>query len=391
MSKRLKKTQFFIFTAFLIVSVGDVKASLLNSPRLINQDSSEYSLDDIQQAYDAFNQHLYDSERKLYYRDSNHGEAVAAIWTQAIYWDMAMNAYKLQPTIKNRQRIEDIYQGNYEHYKGYDWYAYPDVWFIYDDIMWWVISMARAYEITGEGKYLAHAVSGFNRVWYGIPELDIGSYDTEKGGMFWDWTMGRKGKMACINYPTVIAAALLYNTTKDELYLNKAKEVYDWSRNNLFNQKTGEVADSKHGEGEPHWKPHTYNQGTCVGAAVELYKITEDGMYLSDAVLAADFTRDQMSSPSQILPFDKGEEQGIYHAIFGQYIARLAEDCDKPEYLDWIQKNISLGWKNRDRARNLTTRNFSKKASNKEIISAYDASGIIGLMLAPSSLPKRKK
>lgn len=390
MIKRLKKIQFFIFAAFLIVSVGDVNASLLNSPRLINQDSSECSLDDIQQAYDAFNQYLYDSERKLYYRDSDQGEAVAAIWTQAIYWDMAMDAYKLEPTKENKQRIEDIYQGNYKHYAGYDWYGYPDIWFIYDDIMWWVISMARAYELTGEGKYLSHAVSGFNRVWYGIPELDIGSYDAEEGGMFWDWTMGRKGKMACINYPTVIAATLLYDITKDGLYLEKAKEVYDWSRNNLFDQETGEVADSKHGDGEPHWKPHTYNQGTCIGAAVELYKITEDDTYLSDAVLAADFTRNRMSSPSQILPFDKGEEQGIYHAIFGQYIVRLAEDCNKPEYLDWIQKNISLGWGNRDRIRNLTTRDFSRKASGNETISAYDASGIIGLMLA-SSLPKREK
>ena len=245
--------------------------------------------------------------------------------------------------------------------------------------------MARAYELTGESKYLDHAVSGFTRVWYGIPELDAGSYDEEKGGMFWAWTKGRSGKMACINYPTVIAATLLYNITENKNYLDKAKDVYSWSRNNLFDQETGEVADSKHGDGEPNWKPHTYNQGTCIGAAVELYKITEDEDYLSDAILAADFTRDSMSSSSQVLHFDKGEEQGIYHAIFGQYIAQLAKDCDRPEYLDWIRKNISIGWKNRDKVRGLTTRDFSKKVSAKETISAFDASGIVGLMLVSAS------
>src|SRR5690625_4473546 len=381
--------QFYCSIAIVFLLTFGTKSNALSfkesNIRVEKEDSISYSKEDVQEAYRAFNEYIYDPDRKLYYRDSDRPEAVAAIWTQAVYWDMAMNAYKLDPTVENRQRIEDIYQGNYDHYKAYDWYGFPDVWFIYDDIMWWVISMARAYELTGESKYLEHAVSGFTRVWYGIPELDVGSYDKEKGGMFWAWTKGRSGKMACINYPTVIAATLLYNITENKNYLDKAKDVYSWSRNNLFDQETGEVADSKHGDGEPNWKPHTYNQGTCIGAAVELYKITEDDDYLFDDILAADFTRDSMSSSSQVLHFDKGEEQGIYHAIFGQYIAQLAKDCDRPEYLDCIRKNISIGWKNRDKVRGLTTRDFSKKVSAKETISAYDASGIVGLMLVSAS------
>lgn len=378
---------FLVFIVFFLeVKAGVSEINVHNFKNMNSEDSTYFINDEFNIAYHSFNNALYDPVRKLYYRDTKQGKDVAAIWTQAIYWDMAMNAYKADPIKQNKQLIEDIYLGCYNYYAGFDWYNYPDVWFIYDDIMWWVISMARAYELTGEGKYLAHSVSGFNRVWYGIPGLDIGSYDPIEGGMFWDWTMGRKGKMACINYPTVIASLLLYNITNDKAYLNKAKDVYDWSRNNLFNKETGEVADSKHGHGEPHWKSHTYNQGTCIGAAVELYRVTKEETYLSDAVLAADFTRNQMSSRSQVLPFDKGEEQGIYHAIFGQYVVKLAHDCNKPEYLNWLHKNISLGWQNRDRNRNLTTRDFSKKVSDIETISSYDASGIVGIMLAIASL-----
>ncbi|MCY4780112.1 hypothetical protein ORI89_10650 [Sphingobacterium sp. UT-1RO-CII-1] len=382
----MKKHICFFISVLTPVFVG-VRAEILNlnEPflKVEKLDTSTYSKEDLKQAYQSFNDELYDPMRKLYFRDSKKGTEVAAIWTQAIYWDMAMNAYKAEPSKQNKQRIEDIYQGCYEYYAGYDWYSHPDVWFIYDDIMWWVISMARAYELTGEEKYLAHAVSGFNRVWYGVPELDIGSFDREKGGMFWDWTMGRAGKMSCINYPTVVASALLYKITQNESYLEKAKDVYSWSRKNLFNTATGEVADSKHGDGEPHWKPHGYNQGTCVGAAVDLYKITGEMHYLNDAVLAADFTKNTMSI-SGILPFDTGEEQGIYHAILGQYIVQLAKEVNQPEYLNWMKKNITVGWNNRNE-RNLTTRNISEKTSDHKIISAYDASGVVGLMLAVSS------
>lgn len=385
----MKKHICFFISVLIPVFIG-VRAEILDINdndrvfKSVKADEPLYSKEVLTQAYHAFNNALYDPVRKLYFRDSKQEKEVAAIWTQAIYWDMAMNAYKGDPSKENKQRIDDIYQGCYDYYAGYDWYSYPDVWFIYDDIMWWVISMARAYELTGEEKYLAHAVSGFNRVWYGVPELDIGSFDKEKGGMFWDWTMGRAGKMSCINYPTVIASTLLYKITQNESYLTKAKDVYNWSRANLFNSETGEVADSKHGDGKPHWKPHSYNQGTCIGAAIDLYKITGQQDYLNDAVLAANFTKNIMSR-FEILPFDTGEEQGAYHAILGQYIAQLADQANRPEYLVWLQKNIALGWSNRNKS-NLTTRNFAKKTSDNEIISAYDGSGVVGLMLAVSSI-----
>lgn len=41
-------------------------------------------------------------------------------------------------------------------------------------MMWWIISLARAYEITNDPKYLAHASSGFYHVWKE-------SYDKERG------------------------------------------------------------------------------------------------------------------------------------------------------------------------------------------------------------------
>lgn len=47
-----------------------------------------------------------------------------------------------------------------------------------------------------------------------------------------------------------------------EAYLAKGKEIYEWAVKNLVDSNTGEVADSKHGEGNPAWSDHVYNQAT---------------------------------------------------------------------------------------------------------------------------------
>jgi predicted alpha-1,6-mannanase (GH76 family) len=205
--------------------------------------------------------------------------------------------------------INDIYQGNYNQYDGYNW-DNTKTWFIYDDMMWWVIALARANQLTGNDVYLQKAISGFNRVWNG-------SYDSVNGGMFWDFK--HSGKNACINYPTVIAAMRLYKITGDAAYLDKAKSIYRWAKANLFDAASGRVADHKIGNNPPGYEDYTYNQGTAIGAAVMLYKETKDKAYLADAKLAADYTRSKMSA-NGILPAEGDfNEQGILKAIFAQY------------------------------------------------------------------------
>ena len=81
---------------------------------------------------------------------------MAAIWVQAIYWDVAMHVYERTKDKKQLQFIKDIYAGNYKQYDGYNWNNHK-VWFIWDDMMWWVMAFARAHQITGDTMYLADA------------------------------------------------------------------------------------------------------------------------------------------------------------------------------------------------------------------------------------------
>jgi DUF1680 family protein len=254
--------------------------------------------------------------------------------------------------------------------------------------MWWVITLARTYLITGDTTWLNLSESGFERVWSGSKALkDNGSYDPVAGGMFWAWNQEhpegtptpRMGKMACINYPTVIGAMTLFEATGDSAYFVKGQEIYDWARNNLFDKRAGSVADSRHGRGRPDWKMHVYNQATCIGAAVMLYKATGDSFYLEDAVLAADYTKNQMSG-NGFLHVENGIEQGIYHAIFAQYIIRLIEDGGQSQYLSWLRENINAGWANRSASSGVTYKDYANPTPDLAAIESYDASAIPALM-----------
>lgn len=423
-----KKMKQYIFTIICLMSTAFLSAcndDKMAKPYIPDYEIvPEYTNADTWAAYDAFNQYLLD-ENKYIYKGSTADEAAvdrhngaAAIWCQPIYWDMAVNAYKRAKAEGNTDKekeyktlSEKLFDGNKAHYANFD---FDDNntntgWFIYDDIMWWTISLARAYEEFGGEEYLDLSEKSFGRVWYGSPKVgDTGSYaDPEKGlggGMFWQWqpiqnpkpNEADHGKMACINFPTVVAALTLYNNVPEgrtdsaepypnyqtkEQYLAKGKEIYDWAVDNLVDISTGQVADSRHGNGNPAWKDHLYNQATYIGASVLLYKATQEEQYLENAITAADYTMNTMSGTFDLLPFETGVEQGIYTAIFAQYIAMLVHDCGQEQYLPFLQRNINYGWANRDKTRDICGGDYTKLVEEGDAVESYAASGIPALML----------
>lgn len=354
---------------------GAVPASAaVVSARPASSGKAAYTSEDVTRAIDAFHQAFYDPEMKLY-TISSDGKGRAAIWVQAIYWDMMMNAYKRTKAPAYRRLIDEIYEGGYEQYDKFNWNNKIE-WFIYDDMMWWIISLARAYETTGDPKYLADAASGFYHVWKE-------AYDPERGGLWWNFA--HDAKMACINYPTVVGSMTLYAVTKKADYLEKAKAVYAWSREVFFDAAQGRIADNMHYHFQRRdgmdidWTTQLYNQATFIGSAVMLYKATGEKAYLDDAVLAADYVREKMCTAEGLLPFKNGVEQGIYAAIFAQYVIRLIEDGGQTQYLDWLRQNIDAAWKNRDKKRNLTFKDASRVCP-EGVMESYDASGCPALM-----------
>ena len=385
-----------------------------------NQKKHAYTNEDVWAAYEGFNNTLLDSNKYIYKTNSSYASAVdrrngaAAIWCQPIYWDMAMNAYKLAKAQKDKKKTreykelcEKIFAGNKAQYANFDFDDNNENtgWFIYDDIMWWTISLARAYELFGTDEYLKLSEESFSRVWYGSKKVgDTGSYADPAqglgGGMFWQWqpisnprpNKAGDAKLACINFPTVVAALTLYNNvpkgrkeSTDESpkyqtrkqYIAKGKEIYEWAVENLLDKETGRV----HGHNMPAWNAHVYNQATFIGASVLLYKATGEKHYLDNAILGADYTVKVASAEHNLLPFEAGIEQGIYTAIFAEYIAMLVYDCGQTQYIPFLKRNIEVGWANRDKTRDVCRGEYHKKLLKDEVIDSYSASGIPALML----------
>ena len=66
------------------------------------------------QAYEGFNNNLLDKNKYIYKTNTSYTEAkdrwngAAAIWCQPIYWDMAMNAYKLACKTNDNKRKKEL-------------------------------------------------------------------------------------------------------------------------------------------------------------------------------------------------------------------------------------------------------------------------------------------
>lgn len=378
-----------------------------------------YDMETVWKAYDAFNEHLLDSKKGIYKTNTKFEHATdrfngaAAIWCQPMYLDMAMDAMNLAKKVGDKKRAKEyeklalkIYKGNKKQYEGFNTHDNNENtgWFIYDDIQWWTITLARAYAQFGKKEMLKYSEEAFSRVWYGSKKVgDTGSYDREAGGMFWQWQPIKNpkpnrswhGKMACINFPTVVACMELYKVVPEnrkpssdevplyqtrEQYLAKAKEIYAWAVDHLFNSETGLVADHIHGD-RPNWKGHVYNQATFIGASAMLYQVTGEKHYLDNAIKATDYVVNVMSARHGVLPFERGIEQGIYTAIFAEYVDILVHDLGQTQYLPFLQNTINVGWSNRDKTRNITGGYYARRMREGSNVDSYSASGIPALML----------
>ncbi|QEH42033.1 glycoside hydrolase family 76 protein [Chitinophaga sp. XS-30] len=362
------KKMFLLLVAFASLSCSKSDTGGGPSPEPPPLPVVSYTAKDANAAFNTFNAVFYSTKDKLYYSTTERKD-IGSIWTQAVYWDLVMNTWKRTKDPAHLAMITDVYQGGYNRYDKFNWNN-RTVWFIHDDMMWWIISLARAHRITGNEDYLASSIAGFQRVW-------DESYDAEGGGMWWDFN--KTGKNSCINYPTVIAAMTLYDITGETAYLDKAKSIYSWGLANLYDPAKGRVADNNV-NGNKGWSDYTYNQGTFIGAAVMLYKATGEQSYLDNAKQAADYTKNVMCDADGILPAEGDwNEQGVLKAIFGHYLMTLVNEGGQAQYLPWVRHNINTAWGNRDATRGITYRNY-KVPCPGGVVQSYEASSAVMLM-----------
>jgi autotransporter-associated beta strand protein len=210
-----------------------------------------------------------------------------------------------------------------------------------DDIMWMVIACARAYQKTLNVTYRDAARNNFDSCYARAWSSDLG------GGLWWKSPLNTS-KNACVNGPGAIAAYLLYQIYGDTNYLAKAQAIFQWERNNLFEPATGKIYDSMHISGSKDMVAITYNQGTFIGAAHLLG-------HTNDAMLAANYTKNSMTSAGGILPqYEEDSDLGGFNGIFLRWMSKyMRERGLESQFQPWLQQNANAAW-NMRRADNLS-------------------------------------
>lgn len=215
--------------------------------------------------------------------------------------------------------------------------------FYNDDMEWLGIACLRAYEATGDKEY--KQVAEF--LW---EEVKKGWTNVHGGGIMWR-TDTPEEKNACSNGPGALLALKLYSINKSPKELEWAKKIFEWQNNTLVDPLTGLVWDNISYQNEKAVINKelvlTYNQGTHIGAAMQLFTHTGDQQYLTAAWKT---TKSLITSPKLtfegVLRSEGQGDGGLFKGILVRYLTLLAEspamsDEKKKELIGFLAYNAN--------------------------------------------------
>lgn len=272
-----------------------------------------------------------------YFNTNNSGNTSFQYWPQAHALDVLIDAYLRTNDAAYENYIAQWFEG-VKLKNGNSFYN-----LFYDDMEWNALAILRAYQATNEKKYKEAVL----QIWEYIKQ---GWNSNADGGITWKKGM-EYSKNACSNGPACILAARLYREFGDEQNKEWAIKIYNWLKSTLVNINNGMVYDninSETGEINKEWI-FTYNQGTYIGSAVELYKIFNEKIYLNDAVLAANYTISSLVDNS-LLKNEGTGDGGLFKGIFVRYFVDLMQQerldaTTKKRYIQFLKYNAETLWK----------------------------------------------
>ena len=318
-------------------------------------------------AMDTLNRVYWDGTQQYFRRTPGPDGKRLDFWMTAHVWECVMDATERHGDAAYKQQIGQVYDGFLEAHP--DWRGNP----YNDDVMWWTIACVRAHRLTGEQRYLDKAKAEFDRLY--AQEVD----DTLDGGMWWK-SDEHETKNACVNGPAAITALDLAAALQDETYANKGRDLYAWERAKLFDTQTGAVYDNMNTkERVTRWR-FTYNQGTFIGAALRLYRATNEKQYLDDAALAGRYMRERLCNEDGILKSEGQGDGGTFKLIGVRYMVELAEVTKDQVTLDWLGKNADTVWKNRRASDGIMGFDWSRPVKDDEVIECQSAAGGVVLL-----------
>jgi len=215
----------------------------------------------------------------------------------------------------------------------------------FDDEAWMAIALLRAYDLTGDTLAKDRAEALVQDIESSAP--DATCCGSQPGGLWWDRQHTQKATAA--NAGTVIAAVRLFARGGDVRHLDFARKVFaDWSAQ-MVDPASGQVADHVLPSGEKVWWRFSYNEGTMIGAALELHRATGDAAYLDSARRIGAFlaAKETVSSAAGAVLSDGPGCTGDcdqFKGIAQRYLAALAVADPAGGWGALVQTNAEAIW-----------------------------------------------
>lgn len=259
----------------------------------------------------------------------------------------AYNALAAHPVFGERyyQALREVLAGLEAYYDsseqpaGYDSYILADggAQKYYDDNEWLGIEFIRAYRLLKDAQYLEKAAEMFRYAISGWSE-DMG------GGIYWR-EKDFDTKNTCSNGPAAVLALLLYEETREALYMEWAIKILEWLKP-LKSPTLGVYWDAVKLDGSIDERLFTYNIGTPIHAYALLYKITKGKQYLDEACALSEagyhyFGQLDSKSGKKILPNTPWFNVVLLRGLIELY---QVDPSHNPLYLDFLKDNLEHAW-----------------------------------------------
>ena len=231
-------------------------------------------------------------------------------WTQAHALEVTVDAAARTGSTELRDRIRAHVAGIVRRNGGGIVNRY------YDDMAWMGIALLRADEVAG-----ADTGALVRELWAAIRA----GWDDRHGGIVWRRDDPRPYMNAPANGPAAILGARLHRRYGDPADLDWARRIAGWLQETLVDPASGIVWDGTHPyEGRSVDRTvWTYNQGTVVGAEVQLWQLTGDRAHLERARRTAGATLNWYGEGG--FPVEGTGDGSVFKGILARYLGDLVK------------------------------------------------------------------
>ena len=232
----------------------------------------------------------------------------------------------------------------------------------YDDNVWLGIDFTDTYQMTQEQKYLDKA----QLIWKFI---ESGTDSILGGGIYW-CEQKKESKNTCSNAPGSVLALKLFKATNDSSYFEKGKKLYEWTQRNLQDSADYLYFDNIRLDGKIGKAKFAYNSGQMMQSAALLYQLTKNPIYLKDAQNSAKecfnyfFTDFTPATNEEAFRMLKKGDIWFTAVMLRGFIELYQIDKDKT-YINAFNKSLSYAWDNARDEKGLFNTDLSGKSKDE--------------------------